>query len=262
MIDEPHWTALRIAAEAFDTSHDFQLLPRLEAFIQTGAHAYGTELPGSDFDYLAIVTPSARHILGFGTFDNWGYADSHKLDVKVFSMEKYLRLASQGNPNSVETLFFSPNLYHFTSDVFKKILSNRDAFLSREVYKRYSGYAIGQFKKMESGKYANDMGAKRKHWIDTIGYDPKDASHLARLLMSGGELVRLGRLTPSMTPSQRELVRGIKMGQWSLERVKEWAAVAAEENEAWFNEKNCPLPEQPDLTTIENLLISAHRNAL
>lgn len=178
------------------------------------------------------------------------------------TIAKFLRLALAANPNIVETLFFERAMYLQATDAFQRIVAAKHAFLSREVFKRFSGYATGQLKKMESGKQGSNMGAKRKAWLDQIGYDPKDASHLVRLLFNGGELVRLGRLTPRMTDHERRIVRDIKLGQWPLDRVKSFAAQQSDNNNAWFHEPGCILPAKPNVTLIETLLMDIHRGAL
>lgn len=261
-LQEPHLTAIDLADRRFGEGHDFPLLDGLEALFVVGSHAYGTETAESDTDYLAIVTPRMRHIIGLGTFEGWEPGVTDESDVKVMSIAKFMRLAAQGNPNIIETLFFDGDSYLYTSAAFDEIRKHRDAFLSRDVFKRFSGYAMGQVKKMESGKYANDMGAKRKKWVDTIGYDPKDASHLARLLINGSELARTGSLTARLSGRERALVMEIKNGEWDLDRVKRFATHQSSINESWFHDSDCPLPQAPDMDFIEVLLMEIHRNAV
>lgn len=60
---------LAAIAERFDKAHDFALEPHIEAVIQCGAHAYGTQTPSSDIDLTIVITPPAKHVIGFGSFE-------------------------------------------------------------------------------------------------------------------------------------------------------------------------------------------------
>lgn len=246
----------------FDARHDFPSAGNVLATMQVGSQAYNLHGPNSDIDYFSVVLPTTRHLLGLGNFESWEPTPEqvgHGLDYKVYSVEKFVRLALQGNPNVIECLFFQPHLYHRTSPEWALLMEHRDAFLSKKVYKRFAGYAAGQMKKMESGKYTQDSGHKRKALIDQIGYDPKDASRLVHLLFMGIEIAAGGTVTPWVeNPSERGIILGIKRGEWPLGQIKEFAEGVAERNEARFQTR-CPLPDEPDTDFVESLLIEIQR---
>lgn len=250
------------ATPAFRNSADFPLRPHTIALLQTGSHAYGTNTPTSDEDYLAIVLPRMRHIVGLGTWEHFEPGKEDGIDLKAQSIGKYVKLALAGNPNVVETLFFEPENFLYVAPAFQTLLDHKELFLSREVYKRFGGYARGQMQKMTSGVKDTRMSIERREWVDKIGYDPKDASHLIRLLFQGIELAREGTLTPRLKDVQREVVIKIKQGTWTLDEVKGYAEHLAVRGEIFFEKADCPLPEKPDTEFIEVLLMEIHRNAV
>lgn len=250
------------ADEHFSQHHDFSLIDHTVALFNTGSHAYGTSTPESDVDLTAVILPRMRHIVGLGGFEHYEPGVEGTADVKGMSLKKFVKLALDGNPNVIEMLFFEPEQWIYIAPQFRSFIEYRTAFLSREVYRRYAGYAKGQFHKMEAGKAQQFAGRKRKDLIATYGYDPKDASHLLRLLYNGTELAVGGTLTPRLTGTQLQTVLDVKAGKWKLDDIKAYADVLAEKAEGYFNGPDCPLPEKPDTDFVEILLMEAHRKAV
>lgn len=249
------------ANTAFYRDHGFVLPTHTIALIETGSSAYGTSTPESDHDYTAIVIPPVEYLLGLHKFQHFEPGVDNNMDVKGMSLTKFVTLALDGNPNVVEMLFFEPEQFLYLHPDFTSFLAHKNAFLSRRVFEKFAGYARGQFKKMEAGKVGGYAGHKRKVLVEQIGYDPKDASHLLRLLYKGIELARWGTLTPRLYDAQRLMVMQIKRGEWTLERIKDFAEHLSEVADHLFQRPACPLPEEPDRELIEQILISTHRRA-
>lgn len=257
-----HDAAYTAAYTAFNASHNFSLALHLDAFLLIGSHAYGTATAESDYDYFGIVTPPARYLLGLHTFESWapGKDDANR-DTKVYSIAKFVKLAVAGNPNVIEMLFLPEECYLYTSMAFLDLLRRRDKFLSKQVFKRFSGYALGQFQKMEQGKKQGYMGHKRQELVEQLGYDPKDASRLVHLLFMAQDIALKGEVNPRLGAGAHQIVMEIKQGLWSLDDIKRYAQDLGDANEALF-QRACPLPDEPDRDAIENILISIHRTAL
>jgi uncharacterized protein len=120
----------------------------------------------------------------------------------------------------------------------------RGAFLSKHVYKTYSGYVLSQFRRMAN--------AQEK----TGGYKAKHAMHLIRLLYSGIEALRTGEIRIDVAEHRAELL-AIKAGGCSFEQAKARAlALDREFQQAFLNTR---LPEQPDFARVDKFLIEARR---
>lgn len=144
----------------------------------SGSHAYGMARPTSDVDVRGVCLPplEVRESL-YKTFDqytagaqkgSWGpnsvralnkisvhptagqsYVHHQNLDLVIFSLKKFLQLASNANPNVFELLFVDESDVLFSTDAWEKVKSNRDLFLSKKVKFTYTGYAFSQLKRIK-----------------------------------------------------------------------------------------------------------------
>lgn len=93
------------------------------------------------------------------------------------------------------------------------------------------------------------MGAKRWAMVQKVGYDPKNAAHLIRLLHLGYEYLTTGRMNVRRT-WDRDMLIEIKQGHWSVEQVQAHA-------DEWFAKVNgaeSVLPESIDLDRVNELV--------
>jgi predicted nucleotidyltransferase len=165
-------------------------------------------------------------------------------DVCWWEIEKLLRLALKGNPNILE-LLWAPECCVLRCDTFgRELLELRDAFLSRYLYRTYSGYVLSQFRRM---RRELDHGRTIR---------PKHAMHLVRLLHSGIAAVE-GRGIQVDVGEHREELLAIKNRTTPFEAVHERAmeldrafAVALE---------GSPLPERPDVARVDGWLVSVRQ---
>jgi uncharacterized protein len=120
-----------------------------------GSHAYGTNIESSDFDYRGFCVPPKEYIHGF--HKRFEQAEFHTpYDMCVFNIQKFFKLATDGNPSVLEILFTSPENHQIVHPLAANILKNRDIFLSTKVKFTFSGYAMSQLKRIKS----------HRKWID------------------------------------------------------------------------------------------------
>ncbi|GHI08797.1 nucleotidyltransferase [Streptomyces cellostaticus] len=159
-----------------------------------------------------------------------------------WELERFCELALRGNPNILECLH-SP-LVEQVDGTGRELLSLRGAFLSRHVYDTFTGYALGQRRKLDAD--VRTTGAPR--W--------KHAMHLLRLLMSARDLLRTGDMRIDVG-EQREPLLAVKRGEVSWARVEAWMArLAAETEEALLG---TPLPPEPDHARVADFVFRARR---
>lgn len=137
-----------------------------------GSHAYGMARPESDVDIKGIAIPPKIYFHGFSKrFDQFeGQFPRHRdgflyniervvkrvvppdehIDSTIYDIRKFMKLASDCNPNIIEVLFTDENLHVVTSDLFKKLIENRDLFLSTKAKFRFCGYAFSQLKRIKT----------------------------------------------------------------------------------------------------------------
>lgn len=113
----------------------------------TGSRAYGLDTPESDVDTRGVCIPGARYLLGLGTFEQW---ESEGSDHVIFGLNKFVRLALQGNPNIIELLFTPSDCVLFVDpDLGQPLLDAKELLLSRRVGERFMNYALHQLKRIE-----------------------------------------------------------------------------------------------------------------
>jgi len=70
-------------------------------------------------------------------------------DISLYSVKKFLKMASENNPNIMDTLYIDEDSTYYKDELWDIILSKRDMFLSKVAFKTFSEYAKGQFYKMK-----------------------------------------------------------------------------------------------------------------
>lgn len=136
-----------------------------------GSKAYGTDHPLSDTDYKGILIPPMDTMLSpFKSFEqtDWkgdestgrkseidGIAEADE-EGTIFGIQKFAKLATNCNPNVVETLFIDEKDVVWQSEAGKALRDNRKLFLSQKACKTFTGYALGQLKRIKT----------HKSWID------------------------------------------------------------------------------------------------
>jgi hypothetical protein len=159
-----------------------------------------------------------------------------------WELEKFLRLALKANPNVLETLW-TP-LVLLADDTARELRAIRQAFLSKHLYKTYSGYVVSQFRHM--AKALNARGA----------YKPKHAMHLIRLLYSGIAALETGEIQVDVGEHREELL-SIRAGGLPFEEVRRRALELDSRFRAAF--ATTRLPEQPDYARVDDFLVRARR---
>jgi predicted nucleotidyltransferase len=156
---------------------------------RVGSHLYGLETPESDEDFLGIYVAPTCNVLSLHSKPKETLVTKEP-DCTLHEVEKYMRLATQGNPTILE-LLFCPK-YEIEDNEGEALIKNRDWFLSKRVRDSYGGYAYQQAKKLETRirQGLEGFGPELKKRYE------KHARHIFRLMMQGEELLTNGTITP------------------------------------------------------------------
>lgn len=113
-----------------------------------GSYSQNLYIEGlSDIDYHGVYFTDLEKLMGLGE-DYQEEVSDEKHDETYHEFGKWMALLSKGNPNALESLFVPENMVvGKIHPVIKKVLDNRDKFVSKEVVKALSGYAFNQVKK-------------------------------------------------------------------------------------------------------------------
>jgi predicted nucleotidyltransferase len=131
-------------------------LPWLESgtifLTRHGSHAYGTNTPTSDEDFKGVAIPPSQYFHGY--LERFEQAEfKHQkdgLDVVIYDIRKFFKLAADCNPSIIEVLFTDEADHIITTKLGQRLLDNRELFISKKAKHTFSGYATSQLKKIRS----------------------------------------------------------------------------------------------------------------
>lgn len=233
-----------------------------------GSTVHGLNLEGTDDkDEMGVcIEPASAAITlgsGFEQFiyrtaaERTGIRDARSepgdLDLTIFSLRKFCRLAANGNPTVLLLLYTPEFTWNATGG---QLRDNRDWFVSKEAGARFLGYMQGQLQRLLGER--GQKRVKRPELEEKYGFDTKYASHVLRLGYQGIEFITTGKLTLPMREPDRSYLLGVRQGKLSLEGViKEARCLDAELKIAL---EKSPLPEHPNREAIEKWIQMVYVN--
>jgi len=219
----------------------------------SGSHAYGTNVPESDVDIRGVFLPGKVHVFGTRKVQEVSFGE----DGKLHELRSYLAKLEAGTPNFLDWVFAPADCILYTDPLFVRVLAARNMFVTNALYKRITGYAIGQMRKM--GSITRESGDKRKTLIDRHGYDTKNALHLLRLLETARLLFTTGEYRVRIPDKERDLLLRVRNGEMPLDDVKNLAESFLVVVDDAFSKS--VLSDRPNVHDVDNLCIEVFEAA-
>jgi uncharacterized protein len=224
-----------------------------------GSTAHGTAIEGQDDrDEMGIFIEPSEYVCGLTPCEHYIYRDKPDgvrsepgdLDLTLYSLRKFCRLAAQGNP-SVVILLWLPS--HITkASLGAELIGIRQSFASRNSGARFLGYLVAQKQKMK-GERAHTVN--RPELVARYGYDTKFAMHALRLGYEGIELLTHRQLTLPVAEPNLSTLRAVRTGQ-----VTEAEALALiEDAEVRLRKLVESCTWDTDTSAIDQFLVHAHQ---
>ena len=110
-----------------------------------GSHLYGLNVESSDIDTRGVYILPLQERLSIVDFDQ--EINSTKQDLKYYDIKKFIKLASDCNPALIESLWVPEDCMKICKPPMRKLIKNRDIFISRKAYHTFSGYSFSQISK-------------------------------------------------------------------------------------------------------------------
>ena len=155
-----------------------------------GSTAYNLAREGSDVDLKGIVVGQREWYFGMETAPE--QVDLSPDHVR-YELRKFMRLAVDANPTVIELLFTAPKHHRCITPSGELLLHHRDAFLSKRIADRFSGYALAQLKRIRS--HRSYLLAPPSHAPSRTEFDlpertviPADQLAAAESLLAQGDL--------------------------------------------------------------------------
>lgn len=232
---------------------------------QVGSGLHGTAILGQDDrDEMGICIEPPDHVIGLKRFEQYIYrtqpdgvrSGPGDLDLTVYSLRKWLRLALSGNPTVLLPLFVPESEIVRIDELGVELRENAHRIVSRSAGPRFLGYSRAQRERMLGlrGK------AGRAELIEKHGFDTKFAMHMVRLGVQGVELLETGRISLPVAEPWLGWLRELRQGK----RTRDEALEAAAELEGRLDElirTSSPLPGQPDTDWADAWLVRAYSRA-
>jgi hypothetical protein len=173
------------------------------------------------------------------------------LDLVVYALRKYVRLALQGNPTVLILLFAAPIA---ALPEGRALQAMAPAIVSRQAGPRFLGYLHAQKARLLGER--GQKNVRRPELEARYGFDTKYAMHMLRLGHQGVELLSTGRLTLPMAEPTRSYLKGVRVGKVGLPQVLDECAALEARLETLMT--TSPLPEQPDRRAVEAWLLDTY----
>jgi hypothetical protein len=177
------------------------------------------------------------------------------LDLTIYSLRKWTRLALKGNPTIMLVLFTPEEQLVYCDELGAELRALTPAIVSRRVQGPFLGYLQAQKQRL-----TGERGQKRIHrpeLEEMYGFDTKYAMHMLRLGYQGVELLTSGHLNLPMAEPERSFLLDVRRGRIS---EQECLTRAGELEQQLIDlATTSPLRDEPDEARIEKWAIDAYR---
>lgn len=241
---QPQRDSFRVEHVMQELTHE-SIKPHVAFEFIVGSTAYGLAVPTSDEDCVGSYVLPSRQLWGLRKYQET--VQTHVPDGTYHEIGKFIQLACKGNPNTIELgeIVSIPGLVKIPpqNEILWELFDRwYEIFVSKYVFSAYQSYAINQFKKIEQ-----DLRNREEiRW--------KHACHLLRLLWSGAECMRTGRIVVRPEDSVREYLLRVRNGEITQEEFRECRLKFEREFQEAFD--RTLLPEQANFEEANKLLIA------
>src|SRR5688572_7282509 len=179
------------------------------------------------------------------------------LDLTIYSLRKWTRLALKGNPTIMLLLFTPEDQLVYCDDLGAELRTLTPSIVSRRVQGPFLGYLQAQKQRL-----TGERGQKRIHrpeLEEMYGFDTKYAMHMLRLGFQGVELLTTGRLSLPMREPARSFLLDVRRGRVSEQECLTRAGEL--EQDLTDLATTSQLADEPDEVRVEQWVLDAYRRA-
>jgi len=236
-----------------------------------GSTVHGLVLGGTDDrDEMGVCIEPRRYVLGFGKFEQWVYRSAAEregdqgarsqagdLDLTIYSLRKWTRLALQGNPTVLLLLYLPDDAIVIRTSVGLELQKLASSFASKRAGKRFLGYLEAQRQRLVGERGQRDIN--RTELVEKFGYDTKYAMHMLRLGHQGVEFLESGRLSLPMREPVCSHLMDVRCGRSTIADVLE----ECKELELRLVEllDSSTLSPEPDWETVERFVMDTYESS-
>ncbi len=218
---------------------------------EVGSTLHGVGISGyDDRDEMGVCLEDPEFVIGLRRFEQYifrtqppGHRSGHgDVDLVVFSLRKWMRLALAGNPTVMLLLFVPPEKLVKQTEVGRRLQALAPKIVSKRAASAFLGYLESQRLRLTGERGQTDVS--RPELVEKYGFDTKFAMHTLRLGIQGCEFLATGRLTLPMQERERNYLLGVRQGVVSLDAVL--GRLRRLEEDLVALRTTSPLPDEPD----------------
>lgn len=237
--------------------------------VVVGSTVHGLQLEGTDdMDHMGICVEGLSEAVTLSEpFEQFIFRSaaerehSHDapsqpgdLDLTIFSLRKWLRLALKGNPTVILPLFVPVEFAQIDgrtrlsghvlvmNALGSQLRDLAPSIISKRAGVSFLGYMQAQKQRLMGTR--GQMRVNRPELTAKHGYDTKYAGHVVRLALQGIELMNTGKLVLPIRDPARSLIMRVRTGETTLNEALDLIAEAEDDLKAAI--VGSTLPEQPD----------------
>lgn len=216
-----------------------------------GSHGWGLSQAHSDYDEKGVcVEDLSAYCRVEGVFEQHGEkiekTDTYPgMDLEIFSLRKFVRLALHGNPTIVALLF--SKRCSILDERGQALQALVPYLISKSWGKRFLGYMEAQRQRIVGER--GQKRVNRPELVERFGFDTKYAMHMLRLGFQGVEVMETGQMTLPMSETHKDFLMGVREGKVSLTDCMTRANALEIRLRELLHESK--LPDEPDRDYVE-----------
>lgn len=223
-----------------------------------GSTAHGTGIDGQeDRDEMGVFIEPKENVCGLSPCEHYVHRTAPEgvrsgpddLDLTLYSLRKFTRLAVKGNPSILQLLWLPE--YITESSLGRRLVGMREGFISKQAGKSFLGYLISQRMRL-TGERSKPVS--RPELVEKYGYDTKYAMHALRLGLQGVELLQTGNISVPVRGTDRTTLLDVRHGR--LNYSEALALIVSAENDLNRELDNCTATV--DEARVNKFLVEAH----
>ncbi|NUS44054.1 MAG: nucleotidyltransferase [Mycobacteriaceae bacterium] len=228
---------------------------------QVGSGLHGVITGSDDRDEMGVCIEPPECVIGNSKFAQYrfrtqaeGVRSPGDLDLVIYSLRKWARLAAQGNPRILLLMFIPVSELVFMNDLGWDIQAHPERFLSKKAASRFSGYLVAQQEKMLG---LRGQGTTRSELVEVHGFDTKSAYHMIRVGLQGVELLTTGRISLPTPEPDLTWLRELSDGKHSMDEALDRGRNLLDQIDRLG--ETADLPDSPDWRHIDDWLTRTYR---
>jgi predicted nucleotidyltransferase len=227
-----------------------------------GSTVHGLSNPGTDDrDEMGVCVEPREYVLGLRKFEHFVFRtqpEGHPsgpgdLDLTIYGLRKWCRLAMRGSPTVLLLLYVGGDHVLVREPIGDELQRLAPAFVSQRTGKAFLGYLSSQRQAFENER------PRTREQSSTHGYDTKYAMHALRIAHQGLELMTTGRITLPVAEPHRSRLMAVRHGEPTPAQIR--AMMDTAEADLVRAVEATRVPVEADTRAIDAFLVSAYERA-